>query len=119
MRNNVKISNWRKHGKSRSRRFIFSAPSGNRYDTHGVGFNVTEMDMNSDGTWLHNALSVHLNSRDDFEFDPEISNYNSVLRVNGDVVSLNLTDNVKIYMSPEQFDKLQAVVKWHDPRQVD
>ncbi len=119
MRDNVKISNWRKHGKSRSRRFIFSAPSGNRYDTNGVGFNITEMDMNSDGTWLHNSLGVHLNHKDGFEFDPEISNFNSVLRVNEDFVCLNLTSNIKIYMSHEQFDQLQEVIGRHDPRQVD
>ncbi len=118
MRNNVKISNWRKHGKSRSRSFRFNAPSGNRYDTNGVGFNVSEMDMNSDGTWLHNALSVHLNQQG-CEFDPKLSNFNFVLRDKEDFVCLDLTSNVKIYMSPEQFDQLQEVIGRHDPRQAD
>ena len=115
MRNNVKISNWRKHGKSRSRSFRFNAPSGNQWDS-GVGFSVSEMDMNSDGTWLHNALSVHMHHTGGFEFDPEITNHEKSDRVTEDFVVLDLANNVKIFLSPEQFDKLQEVVKWHDPR---
>ena len=118
MRNNVKISNWRKHGQSRSRSFNFRAPSGNQFDS-GVGFKVSEMDMKSDGTWLHNALNVHLNHNKGFEFDPEITNHEKSDRVIEDFVVLDLANNVKIFLSPEQFDKLQAVVKWHDPRDHD
>ena len=118
MKNNVKISNWRKLGKARSRNFKFNAPSGNQYDS-GVGFNVTEMDMKADGTWLHNALNIHMNHTVGFEFDPEITNHEKSDRVTEDFVVLDLANNVKIFLSPEQFDKLQALVKWHDPRDHD
>ena len=117
MRDNVRISNWRKHGKSRSRHFSFRAPSGNQYDS-GVGFNVTEMDMKADGTWLHNAVNVHLNHTDDFEFEPEITNIEKSDTIQDNFVVLNLANNVKIFMTPEQFDGLQTAIKWHDPREI-
>lgn len=115
MKNNVKIGNWRKHGNARSRNFKFNAPSGNQYDS-GVGFNVTEMDMKADGTWLHNALNVHMNHNKGFEFEPELSNHAKGGTIQNDFVVLDLANNVKIFMTPEQFDELQRVVKWHDPR---
>ena len=115
MRNNVKISNWRKHGKARSRRFDFRAPNGNQYDV-GVGFSATEMDMKRDGTWLHNALNVHMNHNEGFEFEPEITNHEKGGVIHNDFVVLDLANNVKIFMTPKQFDALQTAIKWHDPR---
>jgi hypothetical protein len=109
MRNNVKISNWRKIGSSRSRSFNFEAPSGNQFDS-GVGFNVTEMDVLGDGTWLQNSVSVHLNHNAGFEFDPEVSIFRDKAPSKEDFVVLRLVNNVKIFLSPEQLDKLQAVV---------
>ena len=115
MRNNVKISNWRKHGRSRSRRFDFRAPSGNQF-VSGVGFSATEMDMRCDGTWLNNNLYVHLNHNESFEFEPEFTNHEKSDTIDEDFVVLNLANNVKIFMTPEQFDGLQTAIKWHDPR---
>ena len=115
MRNNVKISNWRKHGRSRSRRFDFRAPSGNQFAS-GVGFSATEMDMRCDGTWLNNNLYVHLNHNESFEFEPEFTNHEKSDTIDEDFVVLNLANNVKIFMTPEQFDGLQTAIKWHDPR---
>ena len=116
MRNNVKISNWTKHGKARSRRFDFRAPSGNQFDS-GVSFSATEMDMKTDGTWLRNNLYVHLNHNEGFEFDPEITNHVNRADNRESFVVLNLANNVKIFMTPKQFDELQRVVKYHDPRE--
>lgn len=119
IKENVVISKWRKLTTAKSRRYEFSAPFGHLC-SNGVGFDVTEYDMNDDGTWFRNALSVHFNVRPEYveAFRPTVTNF--LNRKNGaDFVCMQLSENTDFFFTPEQFEQLQEVIGRHDPRQVD
>tara|TARA_A100001037_G_scaffold255498_1_gene241137 strand:+ start:29648 stop:30007 length:360 start_codon:yes stop_codon:yes gene_type:complete len=117
IKENVVISKWRKLTTAKSRRYEFSAPFGNQF-SNGVGFDVTEYDMNDDGTWFRNTLSVHFNHRYTEAFCPTVTNF--LNRKNGaDFVNVQLSANTDFFFTPEQFEQLQEVIGRHDPRQVD